>query len=31
MYLVTATGAERMSTAIPRTVAEIERTMSRQP
>ncbi|UUR07775.1 M24 family metallopeptidase [Sphingomonas glaciei] len=29
MYLVTATGAQRMSTAIPRTVAEIERAMAR--
>jgi Xaa-Pro aminopeptidase len=29
MYLVTATGAQRMSTAIPRTVAEIEAAMTR--
>lgn len=28
MYLVTPTGAERMSVGIPRTVAEIERTMA---
>jgi Xaa-Pro aminopeptidase len=29
MYLVTATGAQRMSTSIPRTVAEIESAMTR--
>jgi Xaa-Pro aminopeptidase len=30
MYLVTATGAQRMSTAVPRTVAEIERAMAQR-